>query len=88
MVSDDTIAREAQRVQRIGRTLRNGGLHLVGVYGDARARQINRVEPLRQLDQRVVAASPHIGDNRGDRLAHVGRRLALLPEQSGKVGGE
>ena len=81
-------ARELERVERGAVARRRGGGDLVGRDAQADGFQIEAVEFLAELDQRLVAAGNDIRDDRSHRLLDVLGGLALGRKESGKPIGE
>ena len=79
---------EAQRLHRLRRNARLRGLEVD--FGDAQrlGAQVDAVEALRVLDQRLVAARADIGEDLRHRGVDVDLLLAAGREEAVECGGE
>ena len=77
----DALQREIERRELLLRAFAFGGGDLGGRNGDAGLGEINPVEALRIVDQRLIPAGDHILDDGANRLVDVMGRLPLHGEQ-------
>ncbi len=88
VIGADTLGGELERRPVLGRHLRDLGGDFRRAEGERRWREIQPVEPLRELDQRRVAALADVGDDAGDVRVDFGRHLAPGVEQGAEPPGE
>jgi len=86
----DALARELEGRERVGIARLYRRRDFTGAHLETAGCDVDTVEAARQLDQRVVAARNHVGDDRPRGLLHVLGNLALGVEKSaealGKIG--
>jgi hypothetical protein len=88
VIGGDTVGRELQRLERgFGAGILRGGE--LGLGNPHRlACEFQPVETARQLDDRIVAACPDIGEDRRHAIIDIGLKLALCRQQTGEGGGK
>ena len=64
MIGEHALVGEFQRLQRLAIAGGDRRLDLGRRDAEARARQVDAIEAQRIVDQRRVAARPHVGDDR------------------------
>ena len=88
MISLDPLAGERKRIERAAVAGGVGHRNLGGSDTQAGRGEVDPIEFLGQLDQRLITARGHVGDDRAHGRFNIGRSLALGVEEGAKALGK